>query len=78
MWVTLVVMVGIGICGIVLPLVNTSHSPATFINFSYASGAINILTDFILCLSPLPLFWRLNIARRDRIVICLLFATGLL
>jgi hypothetical protein len=46
--------------------------------FFYVAGSINILTDLILCTAPLPLFWRLEISLRERIILCMLFGTGVL
>ncbi|ERT03248.1 plasma membrane protein Pth11 [Sporothrix schenckii 1099-18] len=48
----------------------------TFVNFLYASTAINVTTDLILCLVPIPLFWRLQLPRRQKIVISVLFFLG--
>jgi hypothetical protein len=46
--------------------------------FFYFQSALNIMTDLILCTSPLPLFWSLNIALNERIMLCTLFGFGLL
>ncbi|CAK7213126.1 hypothetical protein SBRCBS47491_001696 [Sporothrix bragantina] len=48
----------------------------TFINFLYASTAINVTTDLILCIAPIPLFWRLQLPQRQKIMISVLFFLG--
>lgn len=50
----------------------------SILNFFYFSSSVNILTDLVLCTSPLPLFWRLEISLRERIILCMLFGTGVL
>ncbi|KAL6249830.1 hypothetical protein RBB50_003686 [Rhinocladiella similis] len=45
--------------------------------FYYFSTAFSIFTDFLLCILPLPVFWRLNLPRRQKYVVSLLFAIGL-
>ncbi len=42
----------------------------------YASSAINIATDILLCILPIPHLWALNLPVRQRIVLCILFAGG--
>ena len=46
--------------------------------FFYFQSAVNIMTDLILCTSPLPLFWSLNLALNERVMLCILFGFGLL
>lgn len=48
----------------------------TFVNFLYASTAINVTTDLILCIVPIPLFWRLQLPQRQKIMISVLFFLG--
>lgn len=48
----------------------------TFVDFLYASTAINVTTDLILCIAPIPLFWRLQLPRRQKIMISVLFFLG--
>jgi hypothetical protein len=48
------------------------------LTFFYISSSVNIVTDLILCTSPLPLFAKLNIALNERIMLCVLFGFGLL
>ncbi|KIW49853.1 hypothetical protein PV05_11496 [Exophiala xenobiotica] len=47
------------------------------VNFYYFSTAFSIFTDFLLCTLPLPVFWRLNLPRRQKYVVSMLFAIGL-
>ncbi|CAK7270764.1 hypothetical protein SEPCBS119000_004253 [Sporothrix epigloea] len=48
----------------------------TFVDFLYASTAINVTTDLILCIAPIPLFWRLQLPQRQKIMISVLFFLG--
>lgn len=41
-------------------------------------GAVNVVTDFLLCIIPIPYFLRLNMPLRQRICLCSLFLTGLM
>jgi hypothetical protein len=43
-----------------------------------ATGAINILTDLIVVLMPLPLVMQLQLAKSQKIGLCLVFSTGFL
>ncbi|CAK7230735.1 hypothetical protein SEUCBS140593_007688 [Sporothrix eucalyptigena] len=54
---------------------NNAHC-YTFVNFLYASTAINVTTDLILCIAPIPLFWRLQLPQRQKIMISVLFFLG--
>ena len=48
------------------------------VDFFYASSSINIATDLALTFLPIPRLWALNRPRTDRIVLCGLFALGIL
>ena len=48
------------------------------IKFFYASSAINIATDLALTLLPIPTLWALSMPRSQRVVLCGLFALGIL
>ncbi len=41
-----------------------------------SSTAINVTTDLILCIVPIPLFWRLQLPKRQKIMISGLFFLG--
>lgn len=45
--------------------------------FVRASTAINIVTDFAVCLAPIPSFWRIQVSIRQRIVLIILFLLGI-
>jgi hypothetical protein len=47
-------------------------------NFSYlyASSAVNVATDILLCVLPLPHLWRLNMPLKQRLILCVLLAGG--
>ena len=47
-----------------------------FVNFLYASTAINISTDLILCTAPIPLLWELRLPARQKLLISFLFVLG--
>lgn len=40
-------------------------------------GALNILTDLVICLTPIPYFWKLKLPRFQKICLCGLFLSGL-
>lgn len=44
----------------------------------YVNGSFHTLTNLLLMIVPLPLFWALQIPRRRRILICILFGCGFL
>lgn len=46
--------------------------------FFYFTTAFSIFTDFLLCILPLPVFWKLKLPRRQRNIVSLLFGVGLL
>lgn len=48
----------------------------SILKFFYFASSVNILTDLVLCTSPLPLFWKLDISLKDRVILCMLFGTG--
>lgn len=48
----------------------------SFVDFLYAISAINIATDFVICFSPLPCFWRLRIPLRRKLMVLSLFGIG--
>jgi hypothetical protein len=39
-------------------------------------GSINTLEDFVVVGLPLPMFWKLSLPKRQRIMICSLFGVG--
>lgn len=45
-------------------------------HYLYASTGINIATDLILCLSPLPYFYKMQLPRRQKTIISVLFGIG--
>ncbi|EPS41584.1 hypothetical protein H072_4520 [Dactylellina haptotyla CBS 200.50] len=47
-------------------------------DFFYVSGSVNMLTDFLLVLLPMPLAWKLELDLRKRILIIVLFGLGIL
>ncbi|KAF2661768.1 hypothetical protein K491DRAFT_385322 [Lophiostoma macrostomum CBS 122681] len=47
-----------------------------FVDYLYAFSAISVTTDIILCVLPWPYLWKLKMPRKQRIILCLLFAGG--
>jgi hypothetical protein len=47
-----------------------------YVSYLYASSAVNVATDILLCALPLPHIWRLNMPKRQRIILCVLLAGG--
>lgn len=47
-----------------------------YISYLYASSAVNVLTDIALCVLPLPYFWKLDLTRKQRAILCMLLAGG--
>lgn len=43
-----------------------------------ALGALNVATDLVICLAPIPRFLRLNIEKPQKACLCALFLSGLL
>jgi hypothetical protein len=43
----------------------------------YFSTSFSIATDVVLCLLPLPFFWRLKVSRHEKIIVSCLFGVGL-
>ncbi|EFX05459.1 plasma membrane protein [Grosmannia clavigera kw1407] len=41
----------------------------TFVDFLYASTAISVVTDIMLCVIPIPLLWRLQLPLRQKLLI---------
>lgn len=44
---------------------------------TFSNAAINIATDIILIAAPMPLLWRLQIPRRQKYVLIVLFCLGI-
>ncbi|KAH7081372.1 hypothetical protein BKA63DRAFT_599720 [Paraphoma chrysanthemicola] len=87
MYVTLGVTIGLWICGIFVTIFqcrpisgawdyNVQNSCIPFIDYLYASSAVNVFTDIVLCVAPIPHLWRLNMPLRQRIILCILFIGG--
>lgn len=41
-------------------------------------GVLNLFTDLMLCITPIPYFWQLNMPKPQKICLCGLFMTGLM
>jgi hypothetical protein len=48
------------------------------LHYFYVAAGFNILTDLLLCLMPMPVFWSLSMPRSQRLVLCMLFGMGIL
>jgi hypothetical protein len=71
MYITLFVTGGLWICGIFVPIFQckpisgawdfvAEGSCINYIDYLYASSAINVFTDIVLCALPIPHLWRLS------------------
>jgi hypothetical protein len=71
MYVTMFVTAGLWICGIFVPIFQckpitgawsftAQGSCINYIDYLYASSAVNIFTDIVLCSLPIPHLWRLS------------------
>jgi len=47
-----------------------------YVTYLYASSAVNVATDIVLCVLPLPHLWKLHLPLRERVVLCVLLAGG--
>jgi hypothetical protein len=54
----------------------TSKKCISFVDYLYASSAITVATDITLCVLPWPYLWKLNMPRKQRVILCLLFGGG--
>jgi len=90
LYVTAAVVVGLGISAVCATIFQCQPIRAAwdftiedakcyrFVDFLYANAAINIVTDFVICLAPLPCFWKLRIPVRQKLVVSFLFCIGFL
>ncbi|KAH3919926.1 hypothetical protein HBI56_032730 [Parastagonospora nodorum] len=87
MYMTLFIVVGLWICGIFVSLfqcdpvdqawkIDPNRKCINYVNYLYASSAVNVFTDVVLCILPIPYLWKLKMPVRQRIVLCLLFVGG--
>lgn len=44
--------------------------------YIYVNSAVNIATDLVLCLAPLPYFWNMQLPRRQKVIVSTLFFIG--
>jgi hypothetical protein len=51
---------------------------ATYVDYQLAASIINAVTDVILCVSPLPIVIKLQMSKRDKIIVSGLFGLGFL
>lgn len=58
------------------PRLRTPTSCYRIINLLYASAVINLLTDVILCIAPLPYFLKLPLPLKQKISASVLFVAG--
>lgn len=58
------------------PRVRTPMSCYRFIDVLYANAIVNVTTDLILCMAPLPYFLRLSLPLKQKICASVLFIAG--
>jgi hypothetical protein len=90
MYITAAVIIGLWVCAVLVTIFQCSPVRAAWdftlenrkcipiLKFFYAAASVNIATDLILCIAPLPLCWKLRIGVNERIILCMLFAVGFL
>jgi hypothetical protein len=47
-----------------------------YVTYLYASSAVNVATDILLFVLPLSHLWKLNLPRKQRVILCVLLAGG--
>ncbi|KAF4546879.1 Hypothetical protein D9617_119g039680 [Elsinoe fawcettii] len=52
-------------------------SPQTYISIGLSHSIVTIVTDVVLAIIPMPIIWRLQIAKSQKIVLCAVLALGL-
>lgn len=71
MYMTLFVVGGLWICGIFVTLfqcdpvdqawkIDPNRKCINYVNYLYASSAVNVFTDIVLCILPIPHLWKLS------------------
>lgn len=76
MFTTLFVTIALWICGIFVPIFQckpisgawnftAQGSCINYIDYLYASSAVNVFTDIVLCATPTPHLWRLSKSALD-------------
>ncbi|KAF2747111.1 hypothetical protein M011DRAFT_403147 [Sporormia fimetaria CBS 119925] len=48
----------------------------SFVDYLYASSAISVTLDVVLCVLPWPFLWRLNMPTKQKVLLCLLLGAG--
>ncbi|KAF2786286.1 hypothetical protein K505DRAFT_260196 [Melanomma pulvis-pyrius CBS 109.77] len=88
MYATAVVIVGLWFTGIFVTIfqcrpvsgawnfTNPARKCIDYVDYLYASSAVTIATDIILCVLPWPYLWKLNMPLKQRVILCLLFGGG--
>ena len=46
------------------------------VNYYYPASSVNIVTDLMLCIAPLPILWKLRVSKVERIFVIVLFCFG--
>jgi hypothetical protein len=44
--------------------------------YLYTNAAVNVATDLLLCITPLPFIWKLQIVQSQKVLVCGLFFVG--
>jgi hypothetical protein len=90
MYVTAAVILALWICSVLVTIFQCdpirgawdfelqNKKCVRIVNFFYVASSVNVITDLLLCTSPLLLFWKLKIALNERVMLCVLFGFGLL
>jgi len=88
MYATTTVILGLWITGVFVTIfqcrpvsgawtfTDTNRKCINFVDYLYASSAVTVVTDLVLCVLPLPYLWRLPMPVKQRIILCVLFGGG--
>ncbi|KAF2478335.1 uncharacterized protein BDR25DRAFT_276256 [Lindgomyces ingoldianus] len=88
MLITAVVIGGLWITGVFVTIfqcrpvsaawdfTNLNGKCVNYVDYLYASSALTVATDIVLCVLPWPYFWKLQMSLKQRIILCLLLGGG--
>lgn len=48
------------------------------VTYLIVSSSVNIVTDLILCVAPIPILYKMNMSLSQRMILCVVFGFGLL
>lgn len=48
-----------------------------FVALIYFSGSVGLFTDLVITILPIPLFWKIKLPRKEKIILTVLFGIGM-